>query len=245
MKLAVLTTTYNMEGTLGEALASVREQTQPPALHVIVDDGSQDGTSAIIDRYRAGVDYPVFVIRWLVNRGHAAALNAGIRLTRLKADWYVKLDADDRLERTALERIEWNADKDCNLIYAPFQLFGDFAHQFTFPPFDAVTMTERCQIPGPAAFAASLWDAVGGFDETMRYGEDWDFWVRCQAAVGLQPLQLPDPLFFYRTYRNWGERHSDQPHQELFKPYWRGHRKENIGTRTWASWLEEQMVAAV
>jgi glycosyltransferase involved in cell wall biosynthesis len=243
-RIAVVTTTYNMEGTLGDALASVREQTRPPTLHVIVDDGSQDDTPAIVDHYRAGVEYPVFVIRWTVNRGHAAALNAGIRLTRMKADWYVKLDADDTLVPRALERIGNNAEKDCNVIYAPFQTFGDFSFVHEFPPFNPETLTEEPQIPGPSAFAASLWDAVGGFDETMRYGEDWDFWIRAERAVGLKPAYLLSPLWNYRVYRTWKERHADQPHQDRFKDYWRGHHKDNIGTRTWAGWLEEQLVAA-
>lgn len=246
MRLTVLTTTYNMVGTLAEACESVRTQTRLPDCHVIVDDGSTDETRAFVLRYASEAAYPVAATFLMPNCGHAAALNAGVRLTREYTDWYVKLDADDRLFSDALARIERHAVGDTNVVYATFRLFGAFTHYFRFPSFDPMTMTEECQIPGPAAFDAALWDAVAGFDETMRYGEDWDFWIRAQLAVGLRPKYLLDPLWHYRTYRNWAERHADQPFQDRFKDYWRGHTRETVlaGSRSWGAWIAEQMVGA-
>ena len=53
-------------------LESVARQSVPPALWVVVDDGSADGTSDV--GYRHGVR----VVRHPVNRGLAAARNSGL-----------------------------------------------------------------------------------------------------------------------------------------------------------------------
>jgi teichuronic acid biosynthesis glycosyltransferase TuaG len=96
--VTVITPVWNAEGTLAEAVASVRAQTRTDWEMILIDDGSTDGSR---DR-AAGLAAADPRIRLLVlgaNRGPAAARNAGIRAARGR--FIAFLDADDR----------WSPDK--------------------------------------------------------------------------------------------------------------------------------------
>jgi poly-beta-1,6-N-acetyl-D-glucosamine synthase len=81
-------------------LAAVGTQTHLPAHWVIVDDGSSDGTGALLDRHPAGVSWIDVIHR--PDRGRRApgggvmdAFHAGLdRLTKMPWDFLVKLDGD-------------------------------------------------------------------------------------------------------------------------------------------------------
>jgi len=46
-------------------------------------------------------------------------------------------------------------------------------------------------------YRRAMWEAVGGYDETLSgKGEDWDFWLSC-AERGHQARRVPEPLFGY------------------------------------------------
>src|SRR6476661_6221086 len=97
-RVSVVITTYNYERFIAAAIESVLGQTVRPDEIVVVDDGSTDGTAAVVARYAAqGVRY----IRQ-ANAGAGAARNRGIRETR--GDLLAFLDADDRWRPDKLAR---------------------------------------------------------------------------------------------------------------------------------------------
>ena len=91
-KVAVIVGTYNMARYLPEALDSILGQRYPNVETVVVDDGSTDGTEALI---RAKYSERLTYIRQ-ENRGLFAARNVGIRAVK-DADYYSMVDADDRV----------------------------------------------------------------------------------------------------------------------------------------------------
>lgn len=76
---SVIIPVYNGENYLREAIDSVRNQTFQDLELIVVDDGSTDATSAIVQAYGALVAY----VRQN-NQGTAAAFNHGLRLARGK-----------------------------------------------------------------------------------------------------------------------------------------------------------------
>jgi glycosyltransferase involved in cell wall biosynthesis len=244
-KLAVITSVYNHGQYLAECIASVRAQTEKDIEHVIVIDGATDDSSEIAER-AALDDERVIVWHNHKNQGLAYSLNFGIDTTR--APWVLKVDADDRIAPTYVEEILAAADADPrrNVIFSPCQHFGARSDVYTYPAFDPRRMVNAFLIPGPAAIRKALWATVGGYDETMRFAEDWDFFIRAQLAVGLVPYQLPHPRWFYRMHS--GQRASAEGIANLseLQRYWRGHTRESVlaGSRNWGAWCAERMVAA-
>jgi hypothetical protein len=47
-------------------------------------------------------------------------------------------------------------------------------------------------------YRREAWEAVGGYDETMRAGEDWDFWIGC-VEHGFDAHHIHEPLFGARN----------------------------------------------
>jgi glycosyltransferase involved in cell wall biosynthesis len=93
--LAVIMPAYNEEDAIAEAVAEVQRHVLPrvDAALVVVDDGSRDGTGAILDRI-ASQDPRVRVIHQ-VNGGHGSALLTGLRETR--SDFVLLLDSDRQI----------------------------------------------------------------------------------------------------------------------------------------------------
>ncbi|HYE34974.1 glycosyltransferase family 2 protein [Methylocaldum sp.] len=94
--------TYNRSGLLPRALSSIEAQTYRDFEVVIVDDGSSDDTAAVVDRWKAGVEFPVTYVKQN-NQGKHAAHNKGVELA--KGRLFFNLDSDDRLLPNTLERI--------------------------------------------------------------------------------------------------------------------------------------------
>jgi len=91
-RVSVLMTVLNGERYLDEAIGSVVGQDYAGFEIVVVDDGSTDATSRILERWAAR-DARVRVFRNEINVGIARATNIGLAATR--APYVARLDADD------------------------------------------------------------------------------------------------------------------------------------------------------
>lgn len=200
-RLAVITPSYNDAPFLTECVMSVQAAARHAGIsveHIIVDDASADNTPGVLARLRE--QYDVQTHRLPVNRGCSAALNAAAR--RTSAPWLFSLAADDIVPVGALEMAvkAIEAHPGTNVLYSDCPMFGAESGEYRVAPFSREELRLRSIIPGCAVFRRSLWEAVGGFDESLRSAMDWDFWVRADYAVGLVPVKLPAPLFRYRRH---------------------------------------------
>ncbi len=99
--ISVIIPTYNAEAHLDQALASVREQTYPHLQILCVNDGSTDGSLAILRRHGEAdgritiVDKP--------NGGYGSACNAG--LDEAQGEWISIVEPDDYLDPAMYERM--------------------------------------------------------------------------------------------------------------------------------------------
>ncbi|WP_333714166.1 glycosyltransferase family 2 protein [Yoonia sp.] len=91
---SVVIPAYNAEAFLDQALHSVFAQSHPPAEVIVVNDGSQDATQGVIDRWAAKEPRILAVAQ--DNCGPAEATNAGVR--RASHEFIAFLDADDLWE---------------------------------------------------------------------------------------------------------------------------------------------------
>jgi len=100
-RLSVIVPVHNAERYLPACLDSLVAQTRPVDELLCVDDGSTDGSAAIIERYAR--KHPAVRLMRGPQRGAAAARNAG--LERASGDWVAFADADDWLEPQMYERL--------------------------------------------------------------------------------------------------------------------------------------------
>ncbi len=110
-RIDVLIPAYNAAATIRGALASIQQQSVADIRLVVIDDGSTDGTGAILDEI-AGADPRVTVLH-TANRGLVSALNHG--LAHCTAEYVARHDADDIAfpERFAEQLAYLEAHPDC------------------------------------------------------------------------------------------------------------------------------------
>ena len=100
LRVSVLIPVRNAEATLATCLRSVARQSEGRFECIVVDDGSSDDSAALVRAF-AHRD-PRFRLTTTPPRGLVDALNTGLRACR--APFVARMDADDWMHRTRLER---------------------------------------------------------------------------------------------------------------------------------------------
>lgn len=97
MKLSIIIPAYNAEAYLPQCLDSILAQGHPGCEVIVVDDGSTDGTAALLERY------PDVKVVHQENRGMSTARNRG--LDEAQGEYILFVDSDDLLTDGALETL--------------------------------------------------------------------------------------------------------------------------------------------
>lgn len=175
MSVAVVVPTHDRAGRLARLVAALEAQeTSRPFTVVIVDDGSQDGTWALLERLASSARVPLLPRRIENGRGPAAARNLGWRAT----DAEVVAFTDDDCVPTPgwLEALAAAADR---AGMAQGTTLPDPAQASTRGPFSrTLEVTEEsgyyqtCNM----AYRRDVLERLSGFDERFRHptGEDTD-----------------------------------------------------------------------
>jgi hypothetical protein len=192
---------YQAADTIAEAVESALAQTLPPREIVVCDDGSTDDLEAALAPYR---DEIVFLRK--DNGGEASAKNAAARTA--SGEFLAVLDADDaylpeRLEALA-ELAVARPDLDILCTDAVLEVDGEIVERFgegcAFAVEDQdVAILERCFCIASAYRRTTLLE-IGGFDESLRTGSDWDCLVRLMLDAGASAGLVDEPLYRYRIH---------------------------------------------
>jgi hypothetical protein len=105
--VSVIVPAWNSATTIQVALASILDDDAVPLECVVVDDGSSDGTAAVVEAIAAR-DPRVVLIRSPGNEGASEARNRALRVARGR--WLAFVDADDRLRPDGLGAL-WRASQ--------------------------------------------------------------------------------------------------------------------------------------
>ena len=196
----VVIAAHNAATTIAEAVESAIGQTLPPLEVIVCDDGSTDATARALEPYR---DNLVYVRK--ERGGAASARNAA--LEHATGAFFVILDADDaylpqRLEALAdLAVARPDLDVLCTdaLFEVDSQIVGRFGETCAFEIVDQRSaILERCFCAWPAIRRATL-VAVGGFDESLQTGSDWECAIRLLHSGAVAGL-VDEPLYRYRVH---------------------------------------------
>jgi len=203
-RVTVIMPAYNVEACIAEAIDSVLAQTFTAFELVIVNDGSTDRTLAIAERYAAAHPSRIRVVTQ-PNGGVAAARNAALRIGQ--GAIFSLLDADDIWTPAYLaEQVRiFDAQPDVDIITGnAFNRGGadDGRPTRPFPdrrpgPDLLEILADETAVFIMSSFRRSVVDRIGGFDESLRTNEDYDFWIRA-ARAGCRFWRNPRPLGWYR-----------------------------------------------
>ncbi len=181
---SVITPTFNRSHLIQKAIDSVLAQTYDNWEHIIIDDGSDDDTEAIVKQNK---DKRIKYFR-KENGGPSKARNYGIK--HAKGKWIMYLDSDDELLPKCVETtIEW-LNKNPQAVFAfprstrilELYVNGELTKSIddsgdTPPEFTIQDVFDRNAGFSPNGFThlRRLYDEGIQWDEELALMEDWEF----------------------------------------------------------------------
>jgi len=240
--VSVVIPTYQRAALLEEALRSALEQTHARIELLVEDDGSTDGSEAIV----AKIGDPRIRYSWEPNQGRPApARNRGIRKAR--GELVAFLDSDDVWEREkvsieveALRREPDLLGVSCNASWIPPRKRLLLPFRADVRPSFREMLQENSILNSGTMLRREVLDAVGLLDESpeVKGIEDYDLWLRVLRHRDRSIRVLAAPLFRYRlsadAISTFGRREHDRIRNVLVKH--EDHDRE--GVRRALAWRE-------
>jgi glycosyltransferase involved in cell wall biosynthesis len=195
--ISVIIPTYNHGLFIEEAIQSVFLQTYQHLEIIVIDDGSTDNTREILGKFGKEINY-IFQD----NKGPSSARNHGLSVA--KGKFIAFLDSDDVWMPEKLE-LQFNAIQEENSI----GLVGcggydiDFSGRIekvwipkNYP--SHIEFVQELSIRNTFAGSSSgafakkeCFDRAGFFNERLRFGEDWDMWLRIAKCYKVRFVEKP------------------------------------------------------
>jgi GT2 family glycosyltransferase len=210
--VTVLLPVHDAERYLPEAVESVLAQSYRDFELLAIDDGSRDGSAAILDAY-ARRDPRVRVVR-RPHEGLIATLNEGLALAR--GELIARMDADDVALPERFERQVERLDRDPGLVciggcYEVIDASGrriDLVRRpcHSEPILDALLAGVSAVCHATAMYRRRAVIAAGSYDASARLAEDYDLWLRLADTGRLE--NLPETVLRVRQHEHSeSERH--------------------------------------
>ena len=180
MKISVVIPSYNRKELLKRSINSVNNQTIKPFEIIVVDDGSFDGTEAMV---KTNYDFIKFIKQ--KNNGVSAARNVGIKVS--SGEWICFLDSDDEWKNDKLEKqiIAMKSNPGYKFFHSNeiWVKNGKRINQkkkhkkYGGDIFDKCL--DMCRIsPSSVLIDKTIFDDVGIFNENLVICEDYELWLR-------------------------------------------------------------------
>ncbi len=182
-KVSVIIPTYNRAPVIKKSVESVLKQTYADMEVIIVDDGSTDDTKHVIREIQ---DKRIKYINYKTNHGPSYARNEGIR--NATAEFIAFNDSDDIWNPLKLEKqMKILENKEIDMVFCQYSINNskvelvpsndDILIQTSKNYFDVLLGANRIGTP-TAIIKKEKINEVGGFNESLKSWEDWDFFLK-------------------------------------------------------------------
>ncbi len=203
---SVIMSVFNSEIFLSEAIESILNQTLTNFEFIIIDDGSTDNSSSIIQNY-ARKDPRIKLVENNINIGLARSLNKGIELANGK--YIARMDADDISIPNRFEKQYHYLENNQNIyvVGSNYKNIDENGNQ--------KQQSEKLESPNQIRWGlffsnqmahptvmmrTDLFKKYGYFYNPFPYTQDYDLWIRISEKFDLS--NLSDNLLFYRDHKN-------------------------------------------
>lgn len=204
MRISIVTPSYQQARFLRQTLESVQSQDFDNVEHIVIDGGSMDESPAIIREFERSLAY------WVseADRGQSHAINKGFESAT--GDVYGWLNSDDYYLPGALAAVAeyFERTPDCGVLIGQVRTLNDTTGKLELMSRglqgdieESLLDWKRNWFPQQSTFwRASLWQQVGGLDETLNYVMDYDLWIRFARAAEIHTLDKV--LAVYRFHKD-------------------------------------------
>lgn len=199
--VSILMPVFNSESYINEAIDSILDQTYKNIELIIYDDGSTDGTRALIKGY---LDPRIAGIFSDKNYGVVHARN--VMIDRARGKYIALMDADDIAHPFRIEKqLEYLENNSCDVIGSAQLVLNQKTGKikkskdnFTDPDIRAL-LSIYCTLCNSSVTMRSEILKKFKYDENFPFAEDYFLWARL-AAAQYRFKNLSERLITYRIY---------------------------------------------
>ncbi len=199
ISVSIIITAHNYAKFLPRALDSALAQSYEDFEVIVVNDGSTDDTEAVLVGYADDARLKVITLDGV---GLATASNRGIAASN--GEYIVRLDADDWFDENLVLVLAGYLDRnpDVGLVFCDYftvDVHGEMIQAVRRAKTnDEVELLDRPCLAAGAMYRRSCFDEIGGYNETIRFQEDYDFWIKFIEKFQVHNVSLP--LMYYRQH---------------------------------------------
>lgn len=202
--VTVVMPVFNAEKYVGEAIESIQNQSLKMIEFIIIDDGSTDRSSEVINEF-SRTDRRIRVLKNTQNIGISKSLNMGIHTAT--TDFIARMDADDiacsqRLEEQ-LKFLMLNKEYVAVGSYVRLVRGAIFSDEIWKMPTDPYIINWHLIWGNPLSHSSIMFRRQevinsGGYSETQKFAQDGDLWIRLSNKYLLGVI--PQVLMNYRIH---------------------------------------------
>jgi glycosyltransferase involved in cell wall biosynthesis len=175
---SIIIPSFNRSGIILTAIGSVLNQVWTDYEIIVVDDGSTDSTGEVL---KPLVSQNKIKLITQENRGVCAARNAGASVAQ--GEYLVFLDSDDTVATNWLADFETviSAGGNPDLVFCSMEVLkpnGSKKQISCLDPYNNGGKEKGLALAGAWVIKAEVFNAIGGFDEAIRYGENTELKFR-------------------------------------------------------------------
>ena len=203
--VSVITPCYNAASFVAETIKSVADQDYPDLEHIVIDDGSTDGSWSLLEGYGEGIK----LLRLAENHGGSYARNRGVEVA--SGEFLLFLDADDLIAPDTISALVASVyARPGSIAVCRWQRLhvtpeGDWTpglpdHPFPPPP-DALRgwLMGNWVPPCAVLWRRDAYDCSGGWDEAIHLNDDGDLMMRA-LTEGAQLVPAVGGMALYRDH---------------------------------------------
>lgn len=203
-KVTVVIPCYNNFETIAKTYNSVLDQTFKDYNIIIVNDGSNEETTALVNSF----ENEDLILINQKNQGVVTARNNGIEVAKSK--YILTLDGDDFFEPSFLKRsVDFlEANPKCGVVSCNYNVINEDGLSNVSKLKDYPTLNDlliKNRLPANALYRRVCWEQTKGYDIVFNDGfEDWDYWINV-ASKGWRIKIFKEPLlnvFIKKKSRN-------------------------------------------
>lgn len=200
-KISVYVVSHNYGRYLAEAIESVLRQHYENWELLLIDDGSSDNTSSIMQIYESDPRVRVFITGGI---GLPAVCNMATRESR--GEYLIRLDGDDVFDENALVVLVGYLERDQRtaLVFPDYYLMDEggevYAHERRQKLTEINHLVDIAPNGACTLIRKAVLEEVGGYREDLGSQDGFDLWSKLRNRYNIENVNLP--LFYYRRHVN-------------------------------------------
>jgi glycosyltransferase involved in cell wall biosynthesis len=206
----IIIPTYNRVKVLSTAILSVINQSSDNWELVIIDDGSTDNSKELIQDY---LILDKITYEYQQHSGVSVARNLGLKLS--STDYIIFLDSDDKLHPDLIKDLSSIEYAKYDLIFWEIKkVIGNKTYITKPEKLEKIYNSMRGNFfSGSVCYRKSILEKVGGFDASLKFGENFEMGMRIAQLPNIKTFIIPSVYLDYKV--NIDSRPNSEPSSKL------------------------------